>query len=300
QEFLEQVLPRQVGAAGDPAGDQQPFFPSRAVPAPEGLRDPARQVPEVRDRSYLISARELVLMSDVGKFRAVSITDLGTYRYEERVDRLHRDIRSLEARKFIRQHRIMVGGGREKFSVLELTKQGKKILAQYQPGQSRQVMYAGIFKLREVAHDAAVYRMYQVESVEIAKRGGRIARVVLGWELHKSVHSPLSKARPALSPPEYARHQQQVAVSHGLKFVEGKIPLPDLRIEYETAEGDLAKVDLELATEHYNGRYAAEKLRAGFKTYADRAHASRLNAAVAHRGGAIDDGPEITAGILSL
>jgi hypothetical protein len=44
--------------------------------------------------------------------------------------------------------------------------------------------------------------------------------------------------------------------------IRGKIPLPDLRIDYETAEGDLAKVDLELATERAQ---AATKGKAGFK-----------------------------------
>jgi len=38
-----------------------------------------------------------------------------------------------------------------------------------------------------------------------------------------------------------------------LQLVRGKIPLPDLRIEYENREGDMARVDLELATEHYRG-----------------------------------------------
>lgn len=48
-------------------------------------------------------------------------------------------------------------------------------------------------------------------------------------------------------------------------MIRGKIPLPDLRIDYETAEGDLAKVDLELATEHFHGAQAATKGKAGFK-----------------------------------
>ena len=57
--------------------------------------------------------------------------------------------------------------------------------------------------------------------------------------------------------------------NNGLKVVNGKIRLPDLRIEYETAGGESARVDLELATEHYRGDHMSAKERAGFKIYAD-------------------------------
>src|SRR5205807_5726723 len=93
-------------------------------------------------------------------------------------------------------------------------------------------------------------------------------RIVLDFELKKRVYSPLAKAR-GLAPLDYARKQGQVAQDNGLKIVHGKIRLPDLRIEYETAAGDAARVDLELATEHYRGEHMAAKQGAGFKIYAD-------------------------------
>jgi hypothetical protein len=105
------------------------------------------------------------------------------------------------------------------------------------------------------------------------------------------------------SPPpplQYARRQAEIAIENRLKVVEGKIPLPDLRIEYQTVEGELARIDLELATEHYHGGHAAGKLKAGFKVYADRHSASRLNAALSYGRGSTYDGPELTAKILSL
>lgn len=127
---------------------------------------------------------------------------------------------------------------------------------------------------------------------------GRLG-VVLDCELKRDVYKPLAKARN-LPPLEYRKRQAEVAADSGLKVVEGKIPLPDLRIEYETADGEIAKVDLELATEHYRGANAAGKLRAGFKVYADRASAARLNAWLTYGRSSIYDGPELTATILSL
>ena len=40
----------------------------------------------------------------------------------------------------------------------------------------------------------------------------------------------------------------EVAEKHGLLLVDGQIPVPDLRVEYETPDLELRHVDLELAT----------------------------------------------------
>jgi hypothetical protein len=53
-----------------------------------------------------------------------------------------------------------------------------------------------------------------------------------------------------------------------LRVVRGKIPLPDLRIEYETPDRETARVDLELATEHYRSPNLTKKVRAGLSIYA--------------------------------
>ena len=213
--------------------------------------------------------------------------------------KLRQDLLNLKAQKLIRQRRVMAGKGQEKLSVLVLTREGKHLVQQEYRAARGQRFYAGLVKPREVAHDAAIYRMYQVEAAEIEKRGGSVKRIVLDYELKKNVYKPLAKARN-LPPLEYAKRQAEVAADNELKVIDGKIPLPDLRIEYETAEGDMAKVDLELATEHYHGAHAAGKLKAGFKVYADRASASRLNASLTYGRSSVYDGPELTATILSL
>ena len=59
-------------------------------------------------------------------------------------------------------------------------------------------------------------------------------------------------------------------------MVEGKIPVPDIRLEYENAELVLQRVDLELATREYRPRSLAEKAKAGFAIYGRAEDASRL------------------------
>ena len=68
--------------------------------------------------------------------------------------------------------------------------------------------------------------------------------------------------------------------------------MPDLRIEYDTPDGELARLDLELATEHYRSRNISEKARAGFSIYARAEDSSNLRR--------ILDQQELTAKILQL
>jgi hypothetical protein len=238
------------------------------------------------------------MITEIGKFRTIAVADLARHRYANEPGKLRQDLLNLKAQKLVRQRRVMAGKGQEKLAVLVLTRTGKHLVQQEFRAQGQR-FYAGLVKPREVAHDAAIYRMYQVEAAEIEKRGGSVKRIVLDYELKKNVYKPLAKARN-LPPLEFAKRQADVTADNGLKVIDGKIPLPDLRIEYETAEGDMAKVDLELATEHYHRAHAAGKLIAGFKVYADRASASRLNASLTYGRSSVYDGPETTAAILSL
>jgi hypothetical protein len=84
----------------------------------------------------------------------------------------------------------------------------------------------------------------------------------------------------------------EIAARHGLQVVRNKILIPDLRIEYETREGDAARVNLELVTEHYRGRHVADKVRAGFSLYTPHGEADHLRRVL--------DQHELTAEILSL
>jgi hypothetical protein len=60
----------------------------------------------------------------------VSPFDLAQYRYANDRGKLDQDVASLTTQKLGRQHRLMAGKGREKFSFLVLTKAGKRVLEQ--------------------------------------------------------------------------------------------------------------------------------------------------------------------------
>jgi len=275
----------------------------KAVPSQSKGRDQShsrsRETVRQPDRAYHLSAAERSLMAEVGKFRIIAVADVAEFRYGNDRPKLRQDLANLKAQGLVQQRRVKPSDGRSKFSVLTLTEEGQRFVRGDNSAESGQSYYAGFVKPQEVEHDAAIYRMYQTEGTKIEERGGSIRRVVLDYELKKNTYSPLAKARE-LPPLEFAARQAEVAAANDLKVVEGKIPLPDLRIEYETQEGDLSKVDLELATEHYHGSHAAGKVKAGFTVYADSASAARLNAALTYGGSSPQNGPELTAAILSL
>jgi hypothetical protein len=279
--------------------DRRPGARLEADPRPASGLDRVRNTVFLRERRYRISTKEQALLTTVGAFRAVAVKDLLTYQYALNDRLFGQDLRSLKGQGLVRMHRLMVGGADEVLEVLVLTREAKALLASVGREDCRQVCYVGLVKPREVAHDAAIYRMYEAEVAEIKTLGGVVRRVVLDYELKASIYATLAEARslPRLA---YAKRQSEVAQANGLQVVGGRIPLPDLRLEYETAEGDLTKVDLELATHHYHGAYALEKARVGFKLYADGPSAARLNARLTRGRGPVPEGPGLTDAILSL
>lgn len=274
--------------------DRQDLAPTNARatrPQPDEPRS-SRDHDLIRLRGYVYrtSPAEREVLNDIGRFRAVALTDLAQHLYRGDAARLRHDLGSLRAQGLIQTRTFWSGPGSQKLALAALTKQGKKLLENGE-APSRQALYAGFVKPAEVRHDAAIYRMYQAEREKIERSGGRIRRVVLDYELKQKVYRPLAKSRN-LPPLDFARKQAEVAQQNGLKVIDGKIPLPDLRIEYETPSGDLAHVDLELATGHYHGPALQSKAEAGFKFYAADGSASRLARVLEER--------EITASILSL
>ena len=114
-------------------------------------------------------------------------------------------------------------------------------------------------------------------------------RVFLDYELKRNLNRDLARLGPEKDSPH---RKSEVAEKHHLVLVNGKIPVPDLRVEYQTAELELRHVDLELATRDYRPRAMVEKASAGFSLYSHSEDASRLRRVL--------DGREITARIHTL
>jgi hypothetical protein len=218
------------------------------------------------EKWYRLSDRERDTLREIGRFRTIDAEALSKYRYAGKPAAFGQEIARLQQQGLLQRRSISVGKNRNTLIIVALTKEAAKLVRQDSQLPEDQSVYAGFVKPAEVPHDAAIYQMYQAEAAQIEAKGSRIRRVVLDYELKKEVYSKLARERGA-GALEYARRQQEIAEEQRLPIVDGKIALPDLRIEYETPEGDLDHVDLELATEHYHRGHMDVKARAGFKMY---------------------------------
>jgi hypothetical protein len=247
-----------------------------------------RTVYELRGRSYRLRNSEVTTMVELGKFRAVASKDLAEFVYDGNKDRMRPDVENLFRQGLIEMKSIPneLVGSRQ---LLTLTKSGHRFLVQTQSAGKGQALYHGFKKPREAHHDADLYRLYKKAAAKIEGQGGRNLRVVLDYELKKHLYRDLAKLGEDR---KFTSAKHAVADTHGLKVVRGKIPVPDVRIEYETRDGERARVDLELATGHYRLRNLVEKVLAGFSIYAHADEASKLRRILDQR--------ELTAEILSL
>jgi DNA-binding PadR family transcriptional regulator len=243
---------------------------------------------EYRNRTYALRSSEIQTMTDIGKFRAVDTKDLREFAYGGNSKHLEADLTNLRRQGLIAEREIPHQETAPR-QLVALTKQGHRLLIATKSAPKDQALYHGFTKPREVHHDADLYRLYQRGLEKIAREGGTNIRVILDSELKKNLYRDLARAEQRCSP---ADAKAEIAERHGLRVVRGKIPVPDLRIEYETPDQEHTRVDLELATEHYRFRNIAQKVRAGFSIYARAQDASNLRRVL--------DQHELTAEILSL
>jgi hypothetical protein len=256
---------------------------------PGAARSPElRQVYEIRGRTYRLRTSEIITMVEVGKFRAIAQEDLSEFTYGSDKGRTRPDVENL-IRQGLLQMKSIPHEEKGSRQLLTLTKSGHRLLTENRITGKDQALYFGFAKPREAHHDADLYRLYQKAAAKIERGGGQNLRVVLDYELKKRVYHELAKLGPDRASAESKR---TVAERQRLQVVRGKIPLPDMRIEYDTPDGDRARVDIELATSHYRGRHLAEKVRAGFSIYAHASDVSNLRRLLDQR--------ELTAEILSL
>jgi len=249
-----------------------------------------RQQHRDRDLTYNLRESEIRTLAEIGSFRALRTKDLVEFQYRGNEKQADQNLKNLKAQGLIQQKTLP---GTEKEPLLTLSREAREFLDRNRPQDlpRDQALYHGFVKPREARHDAEVYRLYQKFANDIEREGGTKLRVVLDFELKKNLYRALAKVKDR--PPErQAEEKERIAQKHGLKVVDGKIPLPDLRIEYETRAHEQARVDLELATQDYRERGIAEKSKAGFSIYAPGNEADRLRAALRD--------PELTREILSL
>ena len=207
-------------------------------PSPDARTIPARSHDSrsayyTRSRAYRLRGSEIRTLAELGKFRAVGTADLARHAHRGQHEDMQEDIRNLTRQGLIQQ-KTCEGPDASPRELLTLTKEGSKLLRANRFLPEDQAAYYGFVKPKEANHDADIYRLYQKEITKILDQGGRNPGVVLDFELKKNLNRDFARFG--------TESRNEIAARHGLEGVRGKVPVPDLRIEYETRDGEATRV----------------------------------------------------------
>jgi hypothetical protein len=142
-------------------------------------------------------------------------------------------------------------------------------------------------KPREIEHDSLIYRAYRKESEKITDQGGTNLRVKLDFEIKADVQKAIYAERKADPKRDMAEIKEQVAKQQELPFVDGRIQIPDARIEFDRKldndqhQGSrTGHEDIEVLTAAYRPGHLRAKAQAGFHAYASGADRASITAKI--------------------
>jgi len=253
-------------------------------PERESTRTPAdrRQQYTDRRRTYSLRDSELEAVGEIGRFRTVDIQDLARFGYHGDQARMKYDVENLRKQGLI-EEKTLFRAHKSARKTVTLTEQGYRLAVQKSGLPEGQRVYHGFVKLREIEHDADLYKVYQRAAKEIREKGGKVLRVRLDFELKEAINRA-KEAASRLPEEDRATFLKPVANENGLSIRGSRIHLPDIQVEYETREGTVQRENLELLSRNYREEGIRGKAAAGFKIYARAGEANRIRRALQDTG----------------
>jgi hypothetical protein len=224
--------------------------PAVLEPVESPSRDERKQDIPGREVSYRLSGEDLRTLRTVAIFRTVEVQDLA-----------RKQTANLLRNGLIERKTVQAGRQKRPMQILIATRAGKDLLEAGRALEDPQRFHSGLVKPNELAHDAAIYPAYLEQAAAIEKAGGRVRRVLLDYELKSVVNRQMNRK----DGPAREERRAQIAKDLDLEAVDGKLPLPDLRIEYTDQQGHERHLDVEITNRHYRGAHLAGKSKTGFR-----------------------------------
>ena len=215
---------------------------------------------------------------DVAVHRTVAYRDLVDRHFGGHASAGRRGVdRLVRARLLVQDKADGPKGGR--FLVLHPTRRGAQAAQSLVRGAGlhpAQRSWSGPGRKADLVHDAAIYRAVQEHQAVIRKDGGRVSRIRLDAELRSLVAKRSEEARVRAGRDAADLARRRTARELGLPVLEsGQVLYPDAQVEYRDEGGDIGKVNIEIATEHYRSGDVAAKASAGFAVHASSGPALR-------------------------
>ena len=291
------------GHGSQPSAERRRNEPTQDVPRerrrPAASPDPRRPA---RTASNIVGLElrqeEKHLLREAGRFRVVRTADLRETLYNGKERPLENDLKYLRDKGLVETQQVNLrrDGRRrtiERVEVVTLTNEGRSLLVKQGDLPPGQKVYAGLVKPREVEHDSQIYRAYRKEAERIERNGGSNLRVKLDYEIKSQVQKAMYAERKSNPKRDIAEIKQQVAERFELPLVDGKIQIPDARIEYDLP-GEVDRnqspdpdqgsrtghEDIEVLTAAYHAGHLRSKGQAGFRNYASASDRATLTAKI--------------------
>lgn len=257
--------PSRSGGSGSGSSDTRDVDRPRPEQSPSARAPNVREPVQARDRVHRIRESEWHTLRTVGTFRVVAEADLLRDAGDQKT--MRNDLLHLVDEGLLDRKTGMVN--HHPTRLITLTSDGKALVDRHRDhrisGRTQQY-HAGLVKPKELAHDVQLYRAYRAEAARIEEAGGRVTRVVLDYELKRDYQQFLNR-RDRSPDATFDSDLRVFSETRHLPIVDGHLELPDVRVEYETADGRAETRDIEVVTEHYSRSHMSGKARAGFALY---------------------------------
>ena len=236
-------------------------------------------------------------MLELGRFRVIRTRDLADTIYDGKQHKLDKDLQFLRSKGLVETRHINLrrDGTRrqiDRVEVAALTRDGRAWLKKSGEVPQGQTVYYGFVKPREIEHDSLIYRAYRDAARRIENEGSTNLRVKLDFEIKSEVQKDIYRARKADPKRDMVEIKKEVAEKRELPFVNGRVQIPDARIEFDPKVEDARSQDpdqgsrsgghedIEVLTAAYRRSHLRAKAQAGFRAYASGADRSSITAKI--------------------
>jgi len=219
-----------------------------------------------RFRTIDIHDFKLHLPQDVSAVQMVrNLKELGLVRSHYVQAPAQRDARKRDACAYIKDRNAFTKS--QRIELIVLTHKGAEWLRVN--GYDETVagkLRPGFGKQREAFHDAHLYSMTQREINVLRAQGATNFQVLTDSAIKQHLYT--ERARLIAEGRSRDEAHVEAAAQFDIPLSDGKFTLPDVRLEYDMADGTRHSCNLELITDTYRASHIAAKNAAGFLSYA--------------------------------
>ena len=229
-----------------------------------------RELGRTREKGPDMTERVHACLQEVGLYRCASHRHLVDTHFDGNRFAAAKGLERLIRSGAMQEHQARGPNGGH-FTIYTLTRSGAALaqrLAVKRGLDPQQRAWSGMVKPREAAHDADVAKACRKEIEALAGRGARLHRILIDAELKSILAQRSERARAEKGKEEADRARRQAAGELHLPVDDqGHVQIPDAQLQFFNQAGNLGRVNVEVASDHYREASVKAKSGAGFSMH---------------------------------